>query len=433
MEIIIVILLIVVNGIFAMAEIAIISAKKSKLQQQANEGNSSAQAALDISKSPIRFLSTVQIGITLVGIFAGVFGGATIAEDLAKYIHTISLLAPYSQFLALTIVVSAITYLSLVIGELVPKRIALSNPEKIAVFMAQPMNKISMITSPIVWLLSTSTDTILKIIGIKDRTTPAITDEEIKMLLREGTQTGAFELAEKDIVERTMRLSDKKVNSLMTPRKEIVWLDIDSPFKIIRNKITKKPHAHFPVCRDSLDKVVGVIRTENVLVDFLAEEKINLKKLLLKPLFIPESMDGLKVLELFKKSGIHMALVADEYGNTQGLISLADILDEIVGDIPTINELDEEEIIKRDNGSFLVDGLVSIEELKEHFSIKKLPGERTGAYHTVGGLVTNKIGRIPVTGDSFEMGNFTFEVMDMDGNRVDKILIIPIPKKEVHE
>ena len=413
-----------------MAEIAIISAKKSRLQQLANEGNSRAQAALDISKSPIRFLSTVQIGITLVGIFAGVFGGATIAEDLAKYINTIPLLAPYAQFLALTIVVSSITYLSLVVGELVPKRIALSSPEKIAVFMARPMNKVSMFTSPVVWLLSTSTDTILRIIGIKDRITPAITDEEIKMLLREGTQTGAFELAEKDIVERTMRLSDKKVNSLMTPRKEIVWLDIDSPFKVIRNKITKKPHAHFPVCRDSLDKVVGVIRTENVLVDFLAEEKINLKKLLLKPLFIPESMDGLKVLELFKKSGIHMALVADEYGNTQGLISLADILEEIVGDIPTINELDEEEIIKRDNGTFLVDGLVSVEELKEHFSIKKLPGEKTGEYHTVGGFVTNKIGRIPVTGDNFEIGNFTFEVMDMDGNRVDKILIIPIPKKE---
>ena len=430
MEIAIVMLLIVINGIFAMAEIAIISAKKSKLQQLANEGNSRAQAVLDISKSPIRFLSTVQIGITLVGIFAGVFGGATIAEDLAKYINTIPLLAPYAQFLALTIVVSSITYLSLVVGELVPKRIALSSPEKIAVFMARPMNKVSMFTSPVVWLLSTSTDTILRIIGIKDRITPAITDEEIKMLLREGAQTGAFELAEKDIVERTMRLSDKKVNSLMTPRKEIVWLDIDSPFKVIRNKITKKPHAHFPVCRDSLDKVVGVIRTENVLVDFLAEEKINLKKLLLKPLFIPESMDGLKVLELFKKSGIHMALVADEYGNTQGLISLADILEEIVGDIPTINELDEEEIIKRDNGTFLVDGLVSIEELKEHFSIRKLPGERTGAYHTVGGFVTNKIGRIPVTGDSFEIGNFTFEVMDMDGNRVDKILIIPIPKKE---
>lgn len=433
MEIIIVLLLIVINGIFAMAEIAIISAKKSRLQQLANEGNSRAQAALDISKSPIRFLSTVQIGITLVGIFAGVFGGATIAEDLAKYINTIPLLAPYAQFLALTIVVSSITYLSLVVGELVPKRIALSSPEKIAVFMARPMNKVSMLTSPVVWLLSTSTDTILRIIGIKDRITPVITDEEIKMLLREGTQTGAFELAEKDIVERTMRLSDKKVNSLMTPRKEIVWLDIDSPFKVIRNKITKKPHAHFPVCRDSLDKVVGVIRTENVLVDFLAEEKINLKKLLLKPLFIPESMDGLKVLELFKKSGIHMALVADEYGNTQGLISLADILEEIVGDIPTINELDEEEIIKRDNGTFLVDGLVSVEELKEHFNIKKLPGEKTGEYHTVGGFVTNKIGRIPVTGDNFEIGNFTFEVMDMDGNRVDKILIIPIPKKEIYE
>lgn len=410
-----------------MAEIAIISAKKSRLQQQANEGNINAQIALDIAKTPSRFFSTVQIGITLVGIFAGVFGGATIAEDLARQIHTIPVLAPYAEFLAITIVISAITYLTLVIGELVPKRIALSNPEKIAMFIAQPMNRISTVTSPIVWLLSTSTDWILRILGIRDHATPAITDEEVKMLLREGTKTGAFEMAERDIVERTMRLSDKKVNSLMTTRKEIVWLDIDSPFKTIRNKITKKPHAHYPVCRDTLDKVVGIVRTETLLTDFLAEEKIDLKKILHKPLFIPESMDGLKVLELFKKSGIHLALVADEYGNTQGIISLADILEEIVGDIPTINELDEEEIVKRDNGTYLIDGLVSIEELKEHFNIKKLPGEKTGTFHTVGGFVTNKIGRIPITGDTFEIENLKLEVMDMDGNRVDKVLLIPIP------
>ena len=428
MEIVIVLALIVLNGIFAMAEIAIISARKAKLQQRANEGNKNAQAALDIAKSPNRFLSTVQIGITLVGIFAGAFGGATIAETLSTQLQSVPFIAPYSETVALVLVVSVITYLSLIIGELVPKRLGLSNPEKIAMLVARPMNNLSRVSAPIVWLLSISSDWTLKLFGIKDVAPSTITDEEIKILLREGAQVGAFDKVETDIVERTMRLSDKKAKSLMTPKKDIIWLDIDSPFKTIRNKITKKPHAHFPVCRDSLDKVIGIIRTEKLLVNFLDEEKINLKKLIHKPLFIPESMDGLKVLELFKKSGIHMALVADEYGNTQGLISLTDILEEIVGDIPTINELDEEEIVKRENGTFLVDGLVSIEELKEYFHIRKLPGERTGTYHTVGGFVTHKIGRIPVTDDLFESGNFKYEIMDMDGNRVDKILLTPLKK-----
>jgi len=426
MELLIIISLIVLNGIFAMAEIAIVSARKSKLQQQASEGNHNAQVALEIVKDPSRFFSTVQVGITLVGIFAGVFGGATIAEELARQFNSIPALSHYSEFLALTIVVTIITYLTLIIGELVPKRIALSNPEKIALFIARPMNKISIITSPVVWVLSSSTDMILKILRVKDHATPAITDEEVKMLIREGTKTGAFEQAEQDIVERTMKLSDKKVNALMTTRKEIIWLDIDSPFKTIRNKITKNPHAHYPVCRDTIDKVIGIVQTETLLTDFLGEEKIDLKKILHKPLFIPESMDGLKVLELFKKSGIHMALVADEYGNTQGIVSLADILEEIVGNIPAINDLEEEEIARRDNGTFLVDGLVSIEELKDYFDIKKLPGEKTGTFHTVGGFVTSKIGRIPITGDNFELGGYKLEVMDMDGNRVDKVLVVPI-------
>lgn len=425
MEIIIVLLLILLNGMFAMAEIAVVSARKAKLQKQAQDGNKNAQIALDLAKSPNRFLSTVQIGITLVGIFAGAFGGATIAESLAKQLATISVLAPYSDALALTIVVSLITYFSLVIGELVPKRIALNNPEKIATIVAPSMEKISHYSYPIVYLLSISTEWVFRILRIKKSTEPTVSDEEIKILLREGTQTGVFEVAEKDIVERTFRLSDKKVNTLMTPKKEIVWLDIDSSFKKIRSKITKHPHTHFPVCRDTLDKVIGIVRTESLLTNFLAEEKIDLKKILHKPLFIPENMDALKVLELFKKSGVHMALIVDEYGNVQGLLSLTDILEAIVGDIPTINELDEKEITKRDDGTFLVDGLTPIDEFKDYFKIRKLPEEKTGAFHTVGGFVTNNLGRIPVAGDSFMSEAFRFEVMDMDGNRVDKVLVAP--------
>lgn len=422
-EIFVIFLLIILNGIFAMAEIAIISSRKVRLQQKANEGNKNAQTALDLANSPSKFLSTVQVGITLVGIFTGAFGGATIAKEIEKALVTVPLIAPYSEIISLVLVVSLITYLFIILGELVPKSLALSQPEKIAMFVARPMNKLALVSSPFISFLSISTDWILSILQIKHQTEPSVSDEEVRLLFREGTQSGVFELAERDIVERTLRLSDKKVKNLMTPRKEILWINIDSSFKTIRNMITKKPHSHFPVCRDSLDKVIGIVRTELLLRDFLAEEKINLKKLLHKPLFIPESMDGLSVLEVFKKSGIHMALVVDEYGNIRGLLSLTDILEAIVGDIPTLNELEEKEIIKRGKGTYLVDGLVSIDEFKDYFHLRKLSGEKTGVFHTIGGFVMNKIGRIPVTGDKFEVGDLKYEVVDMDGNRVDKILV----------
>lgn len=411
-----------------MVEIAVVSARKSRLQHLAKEGSKNAQAVLDIKDSPNRFLSTVQIGITLIGILAGAFGGATIAENLAAYFKTIPSFAPYSEAIGIAIVVASITYLSLIIGELVPKRLGLSNPELIASAAARPMRALSKISAPLVYLLSLSTDFILQVFQIKPKE-ETVSVEELRMLIREGTRMGVFETAEKDIVERTLQLGDKKVSTLMTPSKEIIWLDIDSSFKALRNKIAKNPHSHFPVCRDTLDKVLGVVRTEDILANFLIEEKIDLKKFLHKHIFIPESTDGLKVLELFKKSGIHMALVVDEYGNVQGIISMTDILEAIVGDIPSIDELGEQEIMKRDDDSWLIDGLVQIDEFKEYFHINRLPGEKSGNYHTIGGFVMYKLNRIPTTGDSFELEALKFEVMDMDGNRVDKILVIPSKKK----
>lgn len=431
MEIIIVLLLLVVNGVFAMAEIAIVSARKSKLAQLAQEGSKNAQAALELAQSPNRFLSTVQIGITFVGIFAGAYGGETIAVNLGNGLKSIPVIAPYSEELGLFIVVAVITYFSLIIGELVPKRLALNNPEKIASLVARPMNTLSSITSPLVSLLGISTEVILRVLGMKPNNQPTVSEEEVRMLIREGARVGIFNLAEKDIVERTLRLGDKKLNTLMTPRKEIVWLDADSSFKTLRSKIAKNPRSHFPVCGDSLDKVIGVVRTEDLLTEFLVEGKIDLKKSLQKPLFVPENMEALKVLELFKKSGIHMALIINEYGSVLGLLSLTDVLEEIVGDIPALNELEEQEIMKREDGSFLVDGLVSIDEFKEHFHIQKLPGEHSGAFHTIGGFVMNRLGRIPVLGDNFDLDSYYFEVMDMDGNRIDKILIKSSQKKKV--
>jgi putative hemolysin len=288
------------------------------------------------------------------------------------------------------------------------------------------MNALSSIASPIVNVLTASTDWILRLLQIEPSHESAVTEEEVRLLIREGARVGVFNIAEKDIVERTLRLGDKRVNTVMTPRKEIIWLNVDSSFKTLRSKIANHPYSYFPVCRDNLDRILGVIRTKDLLTNFLVEEKIDLKKSIHTPIFIPETMEVLKVLELFKKSGIHIALIIDEYGSILGLISLTDILEEIVGDIPDVNDLEEKEIVRRADGSFLVDGLVSVDEFKEHFHIKKLPRERSGTFLTVGGFVMHRLGRIPVEGDSFELGSFKFEVVDMDGHRVDKVLVAPV-------
>lgn len=331
-EIFIILLLILLNGVFAMAEIAIISARKYKLKKLANEGDKDAQIALELSNNPNRFLSTVQIGITLIGILAGAFGGATIAESLSAYLSSFPLLDPYSGFLGVGIVVIVITYLSLVIGELVPKRIALNNPVGIALFVSRFMNFLSLATGPVVRALSISNDLVLGILRIKIKQEAWVSEDEVRMLISEGTKIGIFERAEKDIVERTLLLDDKKLSSLMTPKRKIAWLDINDSPKKIRAKISKRPHSHYPVCEGSLDTIAGVVRTENLLTDFLADEKIDLQADLRKAIFVPGAMNALKVLEVFKKSGIHIVLVVEDK-KVVGLVSLTDILEAIVGDI----------------------------------------------------------------------------------------------------
>lgn len=423
MEILIIFLLILCNGLFAMAETAVIASRKHRLQKLAQEGNEQAKIALDLAENPNRFLSTTQIGITLIGIFAGAFGGATIAQFIKKSLITIPLLAPYSDVLSLGLVVILITYFSLILGELVPKRIALSAPEKFASFTAKPMEILSMLAIPAVSLLSRSTDAILRLLRIKETYEAGVSEDEVKMLIREGAKIGVFEQTEKNIVERTFRLSDRQVNALMTPRKQIVWLDIDSSLKTLQNKMLKITHSYYPVCKNNIDQVIGIIRTEDALKDYLEDGKIDLQKSLHKPLLIPSNTPALKVLELFKKSGVHLGLIVDEYGMIDGLVSVSDILEAIVGDLPTISDLDEKEIIKRDNRSWLVDGLISIDEFKEYFQIKKLPDEKLGGYHTLGGFVMSRLGRIPNTSDKIAFEDYTFEIVDMDGNRIDKILM----------
>lgn len=431
-DILFIILLIIVNGVFAMSEIAIISARKAKLKQLANEGNTKATVALELANSPNRFLSTIQIGITLIGIFAGALGGATVAEKLKSFIYSIpmlEILIPYSGSISMVIVVLGITYTSLVIGELVPKRLAMQNTEKIACMVANPMRTMSVVMSPAVHLLSFSTDIILKIVGIKSTRESSISEDEIKILIDEGIKAGTFEVAERDMIEHIFRLSDQRVSALLTPRNDIVWLDVDDSPDEIKRKMVDSGLSRFPLCQNGLDNILGIIQVKDILSrDILCKDVPckdiieEIKKSLRRPLFVPESTHVLKVLELFKQTGIHMSLVVDEYGSVQGLITLNDILEEIVGDIPTAEELADPEAVKREDGSWLLDGMLSIDKFKEIFHIIKLPGE--GNYHTLAGFVLIQMGRIPSVGNHFEWSGLRFEVVDMDKNRIDKMLVI---------
>lgn len=425
LEILLLVLLILANGIFSMSEMAIISSRKVRLQNMANQGNKKARVALDLAESPNRFLSTVQVGITLIGILAGAFGGATISEKLAENLDQVPLLAPYSQGLSFGLVVMAITYLSLIVGELVPKRLALNNPEVIAASVAMPMRAIAAFASPVVHLLSASTDLVLRILGIGPSTEPQVTEEEIKVLIEQGTEAGMFEEAEQDMVERVFRLGDRPVSALMTPRPDIVWLDLEDSPEENRKKMMDSANSRFPVCQGGLDNVLGIIPVTDLLARSLSGEALDLTVSLRQPVFVPESTRGLKVLELFKQTGIHMALVVDEYGVIQGLVTLNDILVEIVGDVPSADELDDPQAVQRADGSWLLDGMLPVDEFFKIFAVNDFQGEHRGSYQTLGGFVITHLGRIPNAADHFEWYGMRFEVMDMDGNRVDKVLVVP--------
>ena len=422
-EILFIILLIMANGIFALSEIAVVTSRRSGLQQRRNEGDPGAAAALEMVDSPGHFLSTVQVGITLIGILAGAYGGATIAGELSELLRAWPAVAAYSDALGLAIVVAAITYLSIVLGELFPKRLALSNPERIASIIAPSMNAFSNLTRPLVFVLNSSTELLLKIFGVKHSEPPTITEEEIRVLIDQGTTAGVIEEDEQDIVERVFYLGDQKTEAIMTPRAEIIWLDIDDAPEDIGAKMTSGPFSIFPVCQGRLDRVIGIIQSKDVLFSSMSCHKVELQKSLLPPLFVPESMRALKVLERFKQTGIHLAIVVDEYGSVRGIVTLTDILEALVGDIPHIEELEEPHIMRREDGSWLVDGAVPIQELKVALDIEKFPREGEGLYQTAGGLIMTCLEKVPTTGEYFEWENYRFEVVDMDGQRVDKLLI----------
>lgn len=425
-EILVLILLITANGVFSMAEMAVVSARKARLRQRVEEGDKGAVIAMSLAEKPTRFLSTVQIGITLIGIMSGAFGGATIAEELGAYFMQYPWLAPYSEAIGVAIVVLAITYFSLVIGELVPKRIALNNAEKLAASLAGPMLFISRLAMPVVAFLSFSTDTVLRLLGIKPTHEPSVSEEEIKILIDEGRRSGVFEDVEQKIVERVFRLSDRTVNSLMTHRSEMVFLDAEDPFEDNMNKIIASGHSNFVVCRGEIDQVVGIARAKDMLAEWVTGKPTSIKTSAQLPPFVPEGMNALDVVEHLREVKSPIALVVDEYGSIAGMVTFTDILEAIVGDIPGMDvEGDEPDAMQREDGSWLFDGLMSVDELLLLLDLDELP-EEDASYETVGGLVMAQLERIPELGDRFEWENFRFEVIDMDGHRVDKILVTPI-------
>ena len=426
LEILVVVLLIFANSLFAMSEMAIVSSRKVRLQQLANQGDRRALTALELANAPNRFLSTTQIGITLIGTLAGAYGGTTIAKPLGLELDNFPLLAGRGEGIALTIVVIVITYVSLVFGELVPKRLAMNNPEIIATNTAIPMQALARFAAPVVHLLSISTELILRMMGVQPSQEPEVTEEEIKVLIEQGTEAGTFEQAEQDMLQRVFRLGDRHVNALMTPRPDIVWLDMEDSIEINRQKMIKSSHSRLPVCQAGLDNVLGVVQISDLLSRVLAGEPLDLTTSLRRPLFVPESTTGFRILELFKQSGTHIAVVVDEYGVIQGLVTLNDVLVELVGDMPDIDQQEEPMAVQREDGSWLIDGMYSVEDFFELFEIKHDPRHQRNNYQTLAGLVITHLGRIPTAADHFEWQEFRFEVMDMDGNRVDKVLVMPI-------
>ena len=422
-EILIIFVLLLINGLFAMTEIAVVSSRKARLQQRAEDGDRSAAEALELAQNPDEFLSTVQIGITLIGILAGAFGGATLSKLLESILSTIPALAPYSGPLSVAVVVLAITFFSLVIGELVPKRIGLNAPEKIAMAAARPMRTLSTITKPLVSLLTLTSDLIVRLLHLENTGEPSVTQAEIEVMIAQGAQAGVLSEAESEVAQSVFRLAERRVGALMTPRMEIAWLDADGDRNSIRDTITRSGHSRYPVCQGRLDNVLGIVESQQLLSALLTEQPLDLHSLLRLPLFVPETLPAVQLLEMLYANAQHMAIVMDEYGGTQGLITSHDLLDVVVGDVTEPVEEMAARAVRREDGSWLFDGMLPVEDFRDLLDLDVLPGEADNAFETLGGFVMAHLGRIPAVTDTFDWHGLRFEVVDMDGRRVDKILV----------
>lgn len=421
MEIIFLLLLIVLNGMFAMSEIALVTAKRSRLQKLAAEGDKSAEVALKLGQQPTKFLSTIQIGITSIGILSGIVGEGALAGPLSLWLSSLGMDAEISGILSMVLIVVIITYTTIVIGELVPKRIGQFNPEGVARIVSRPMLALATITKPFVRLLSVSTDTILRLLGKNPQTLPSVTEEEIHAMLEEGSEAGIIEQQEHEMVRNVFRLDDRQLGTLMVPRADIVFLDTALPVEENIDRVTGSEHSRFPVCQGGLHSLLGVVNAKQLLAQTLKGELTDFTVHLQPCVYVPETLTGMELLEHFRLSGTQMVFVVDEYGEIQGLVTLQDLLEAVTGEFVPRN-LEDSWAVEREDGSWLLDGMIPVPELKDTLDLKSVPEEDKGLYHTLSGLLMWLLGRMPDTGDVTEWEGWRLEVVDLDGKRIDKVL-----------
>ena len=430
MEILLLVSLIVLNGLFAMSEIALVTARRGRLAKLADDGDGASAIAITLHDEPTRFLSTIQIGITSIGILNGIVGEAVLADPVALWLHGLGLDSRSSGIAATALVVVVITYVSIVIGELVPKRIGQFNPEGIARLVARPMQILSLLTRPFVRLLSFSTDTLLRLMGQRQHADQGVTEAEIHAMIEEGSEAGLIEQREREMVRNVFRLDDRQIGSLMIPRADIVYLDVERPLEENLHWIASSDHSRFPVCRGGLHSILGVVNAKQLLNQKLKGADTDLFATLQPPVFVPETLNGMDLLGNFRASGMQMVLVVDEYGEVQGLVTLQDVLEAVTGEFKPRNQEDAW-AVQRDDGSWLLDGLIPIPELKDRLELKTVPEEGKGRYHTLSGLMMWLLGRLPQTGDKARWELWQFEVVDLDGKRVDKVLASLVPEAAV--
>jgi putative hemolysin len=419
MEIIILLVLIFINGLFVMSEIALVSARKARLEMQAEKGDAHARRALELSNNPELFLSAAQIGITLIAILTGVYSGERFSKNLQPTIEKIEILRPYAATISTTIIVIIVTFLSIIFGELIPKRIGLLRAERIAKLVAGPVNVFAKITHPIVWSLNKVSNLFFLIFNIKKQKDDAVTEEEIKTMITEGTEAGTIDETEQDIINRVFHLGDRSITSLMTHRSDIIWFNLDDNEEKIKEKIMSEPHSVYPICDDSIDEIKGVVSIKDL---YVSPDNTLFKEIMKPALFVPENNSPFQVMEKFKQSKIHSCFIVDEYGSILGLVTLNDILEAIIGDIPQ-PDIDDYEVKEREDGSFLVDAQIPFYDFLSEFGKTDWMNEGEQDFDTLAGFILHKLERIPKTGDKFEWKDFTIEIIDMDGHRIDKVLV----------
>ena len=429
LDITLLVALVILNGLFAMSEIALVTAKKSRLKRLAEAGDGGARSALLLGEDPTRFLSTIQIGITAIGLLSGIVGEAALSVPLSVWLQEWGMSVRSASAVATALVVAGITFFSIVVGELVPKRLAQSNAEGIARIMSRPIALLAQMARPFVWLLSGVTNAILRLIGKKEVDSANLTEEDIHAILADGSQAGVIEKSEHDMLRNVFRLDDRQIASLMTPRSEAVFLDIEKPLESVIDLLIESNHSRFPVCRGNLENVIGVISAKRILKRLVRKEEGSIEECLHPAIFVPETLTGIKLLEQFRESGAKMVFVVDEYGEVLGVVTLQDLLVALAGEF---KPRDPEDVwaVRREDGSWLVDGLIPIPELKDRLELKQVPDEEKGRYNTLGGMMLWLLGNMPQTGASAVWEGWCLEIVDLDGNRIDKVLASRLPSEK---